>query len=391
MIGLLTKRGSFAVDMLVSSGGLQFAAVDLPSLKVPEYLCPYQLPTIRAGDTVVVVSGWLHDLQQQGVDVRTEILLPLRERFRRVVGLDQADPFQLDFSNDVMDVIDVVLKVNGVYADRELYNYVVGAPTPEGRWTEKTERRGVPYRREQLNKLQLSIPCFLGVATRVRRQVRRYYCRSAPERAVRDVGDRILEYLRRPLKASAPPQHTAHFYASLTHVQRAQAARKLRMSSIRWKGGITGVPAFVTGLRGNGMARLTPGEQRALTDRIAADGILTPYLSRPQYVVSMWDCKAVISIAGYGELCFRMAEAWANRRILVCQDLSHVRTLFPLVRGRNVVYCRPDLADLTDILDDIECNYRNYIDIAEHGHGDWLQWSGEFGQVLADGFAALYE
>lgn len=340
---------------------------------------------------MVVVSGWLYDLQQHGVDVLKEILLPLREGFRRVVGLDQADPFQLDFSNAVMDLMDVVLKVNGVYEDRELYNYVVGAPTPDGRWTEKTERRGVPYRPEQLNKLRLSVPCFLGVATRMRRQVRRYYCRSVSERVVRSLGDRILDYVRRPLKATAPPQYTAHFYASLTHVQRAKAARKLRMSSIRWRGGITGVPAFVTGLRGNGMARLTPGEQRALTDRITADGILTPWLSRPQYVVSMRECKAVISIAGYGELCFRMAEAWANRRILVCQDLSHVRTLFPLVPGRNVVYCRPDLADLTDILDDIECNFRNYIDIAEQGHRDWLQWSGEFEQVLADGFAALYE
>jgi hypothetical protein len=163
------------------------------------------------------------------------------------------------------------------------------------------------------------------------------------------------------------------------------------MSSIRWKGGITGVPAFVTGLRGNGMARLGPGEQKALTGRIADDGILVPCLSRPRYLVSMWDCKAVISITGYGELCFRMAEAWANRRILVCQDLSHVRTLFPLAPGRNVVYCRPNLADLTDILDDIECNFGNYIDVAEQGHKDWLEWSGGFERVLADGFAALYE
>ena len=201
----------------------------------------------------------------------------------------------------------------------------------------------------------------------------------------------MLGYLVRPLNASAPPRHTVHFYASLTHVQRATAARKLRRSSIPWKGGITSVPPFVTGLRGNGMAQLTPGEHIALTNRMADDGILSPNLSRLQYQVGMWDCKAVISITGYGELCFRMAEAWAGRRILVCQDLSHVRTLFPLVSGRNVLYCRTDLSDLTDILDDIECNYRNYIDIAEQGHQDWLEWSAEFGEVLRKGFEPLYQ
>ncbi len=54
----------------------------------------------------------------------------------------------------------------------------------------------------------------------------------------------------------------------------------------------------------------------------------------------------------------------------MCQDLSHARMMFPFAPGRNVLSFRPDLTDLADILDDIECNYRTYISIAEQGYRD---------------------
>jgi hypothetical protein len=138
------------------------------------------------------------------------------------------------------------------------------------------------------------------------------------------------------------------------------------------------------------MTRLSRAERQALTAELSAEGLMIDSVNRVSYQLSMSDCKAVLSITGYGELCFRMAEAWANRRVLVCQDLSHVRTLFPFERGRNVVYCRPDLGDLIDVLDDIECNFRNYVDIAEQGHRDWIDWSSDVEKVMREGFAPLY-
>jgi hypothetical protein len=104
----------------------------------------------------------------------------------------------------------------------------------------------------------------------------------------------------------------------------------------------------------------------------------------------MRDCKAVLSIAGCGELCFRMVEAWMGRRVLVSQDLSHARTLFPLESGRNVVYCRPDLSNLVEILEDIDRHWRHYIDIAEQGYSDWTRWCREAPIVMRKGFAPLY-
>ena len=93
MIGLLTTQGSMVVDALVACGGLPLAAVDTPSLGLPPYFCPYGLPVVSSGEMVLVTSGWLHRLEGQGIDPVEGGLGPLRQRFRRVIGLpDGADP-----------------------------------------------------------------------------------------------------------------------------------------------------------------------------------------------------------------------------------------------------------------------------------------------------------
>ncbi len=390
-IGLLATRGGYVTDALVVGSGLLFGAVDLTDLRLPAYGCPYGLPSIRSGDTVVISSSWLAHLRQLGIKVTSQVLLPLRERFNRIVGIDHGDPFLLCLPDEEVSLMDVILKVNGVYNDPDFNNYLVGAPTSDGKWTEKTERREPPYQPANLRKMVLSIPCFLGTIPEMRAKTRRYYSQSTIQRMSRSVGDRLLAGLPKMLRASNPPRSTVHFFASLTHIQRAVALRKLKASSLRWKGGITNIPAYVTGFNGAGMVTLSNDEQTSLRERMAKEGLLTDSMNRFRYQFSMADCKAVLSITGYGELCFRMAEAWANRRVLVCQDISHAQTLFPFQTGRNVLYCRPDLSDLVEILEDLECNFPKYIDIAEQGHQDWVEWSQQSNRILQQGFAPLYE
>ena len=93
---------------------------------------------------------------------------------------------------------------------------------------------------------------------------------------------------------------------------------------------------------------LTTVERSQFSSELQSAGLTSRPLSPSGYALSIQDCKAVLSITGYGEVCYRMAEAWSNRRVLVCQDLSHVRTLFPFENRRNVIYCRPDLSDLVE-------------------------------------------
>lgn len=389
-IGLLAAKGGYLTDLLVAASGLAFGAVDISGLGLPAYHCPYKLPSITEGDTVVVSSNWLAHLREHSVDVVSQVLHPLRSRFNRIVGIDHSDPFLLCLSDEDVSLMDVVLKVNGVYNDPDFNNYLVGAPTSDGRWSEKLESREAQYRPTNLQKITLSIPCFLGTTPALRAKVRRYYCQSLIRRRMRSLGDHLLARLPKALQAKHPPRSTVHFFASLTHIQRAVAIRSLKSSSLSWRGGLTGIPRHITGFDGVGMAILSVEKQQAFRSRLAAENLLTEPLNRFRYQQSMDDCKAVLSITGYGELCFRMAEAWANRRVLVCQDISHAQTLFPFQNGRNVVYCRPDLSDLIEILEDIECNFPKYIEIAEQGYRDWVDWSQQAEKVLQRGFASLY-
>jgi hypothetical protein len=389
-IGLLATKGGYVTDALVAGSGLSFGAVNTTGLRLPEYRCPYGLPSISSAETVVISSSWLANLRELGINVVSNVLLPLRERFKRIVGIDHADPFLLCLPDEEVSLMDVVLKVNGMYGDPDFNNYIVGAPTSNGRWMEKSEPREQPYQPANLQKMVLSIPCFLGITAELRAKVRRYYCRSIVQRLGRSIGDHLITWIPKAMKANNPPRSTVHFYASLTHMQRADAMRKLQRSSLRWKGGLTNIPPYITGLNGSGMATLSATEQQSLKAGLSTENLLTMPLNRFRYQKVMADCKAVLSITGYGELCFRHAEAWANRRVLVCQDLSHVQTLFPFEAGRNVVYCRPDLSDLIEILEDIECNFPKYIDVAEQGYHDWLEWSQQTENILKRGFSPLF-
>ena len=389
MIGFLANARWWGGDTLLALGGVQLSAVDFSAFGLPDYHDPYSLPRISAGHTVVVCSGWVRQMAARGFDVMERFLNPLAKRFDRIVGFDDGDPFQLDFTDDLLSEMDAIMKPNGVYRDYDLYNYSVGAATPNGRWTEKSEELPVRYSTANLKKICLSIPCFLGSSLEFRKITRSFYRKGGWRSSARSVADKLLAATVRPLSARRPPNHTVGFLGSLTHIQRARALRSIQHSSLRWQGGLTGVPEVVTGFAGTGRTRLQESERLELTRQLTQEGLLVRSLSRVPYQRSISDCKAVLSITGYGEICFRMAEAWASRRILVCQDLSHVRTLFPFEHGRNVIYCRPDLSDLIEVLDDIECNFAKYIDVAEQGHQDWINWCSGLREMVSDSLAPL--
>ena len=60
-------------------------------------------------------------------------------------------------TDEVIEQVEVVMKVHGVFKDPELYNYAVGAITPRGRWGEKLERLREGHQPENLRKVRLAI------------------------------------------------------------------------------------------------------------------------------------------------------------------------------------------------------------------------------------------
>jgi hypothetical protein len=380
VIGLLSQRGSYAIDALVALGELSLGAVDLRGADLPAYSCPYGLPLVSTGDTAIVVSGWLEDLRRIDALLPARGLALVRSRFRRLVGVDQHDGFQLGFTDEEMDAFEVVLKVNGVYRDSEMYQYRLGSTTAGGRWTEKTEPLPTRYGDANLRKLRVSLPDFIANVPALRRRTRRLYGQSAARRAGRAGGDRLLGLL--PTTLLYRPPAAMHFMAALTHPQRAQAARLLKGSGLRWIGGITSTEGDTS--------TMTTEARAILVRELRAEGLVRAPLNRVAYRASMLACKSVLSITGFGEICFRMAEAWASQRVLVAQDISHVTTMFPFQAGRNVVYCRPDLQDLVEVARDIDRRFDHYQTIAGQGARDWREWSAAYRTHVRRGFAPLF-
>lgn len=388
MIGLLITKGNYAIDSLLALNDLPVGFINTTeSLGFDSNLFYKFLPLVSAGEVAVITSSYIHSFIGENIDL-SEFLYNLRKNFKKLILLDQADPFLLDFSEEKIKLFDKFYKVNGKYKDFDLYNYNVGSPSPDGIWTEKLNRGNNTYSAAVNSLINLSIPCFLGCVPSLRVKVRRFYEKSPVKRKAKDFID-ILGGLLSARRVVSPTK-TVHFIGSLTNIQRKTAVEKLKDSSLPWKGGITSIPYFIAGLQGFGMAKLSEDEKSNLTKTLTP--ILTKPLNRFDYYMSMFDCKAVLSIAGYGELCFRMAEAYQFGRLLICQNISHVETLFPFENGKNVVFCNPDLSNLMEILDDVECNYQNkYRIIAERGEEDWKKWSQNFELVVRNGFKSLYD
>lgn len=336
MIGILAERGSYSLDALIGWSPSSFAQIEEPDLGAK---APYNLEKVRSGRCAVVASGFLA-ARRPRVAVE-ELVSRLRRSFDEVVFWDHADPFQLDLAANELALFDRILKVNGLYKDPDLYNYEVGAPSPTGNWTEKTAlRQGPRYAAEELSALRLGPPCFLSSVPMVRSRTRALY-QGWLERSVKDRIDDVAD-IWVSMNGLRAPRRTAHVAGALSHVQRADALRRIRQAGVSFFGGITGVPPFIAGFDERfGMKHLDPEARSRVEAGLRQEGLMMAPLSRPNYVASMVSCKAVVSITGYGEICFRMAEAWMAGRVLVCQDLSHAQTGFPLEAGRNVVYCRP--------------------------------------------------
>ena len=385
MYGLLSSKGSYAVDCLIAYKPENFRSVSF-SKKSYSYECPYNLPEITEGDKLVIVSGFLHELRRNKIDIE-ETINNFRKDFTKIFLIDHYDSFQLDFDEQVMSLFDSVMKVSGVYKDKDLYNFVVGSATSNGRWTEKVEPKKFKYSAKSIEKIYLSAPCILGTVPILRQKVRSFYNDSKFRRMLMSSLENVEELIPEKISVTNPPPKTVHFVGSLTHIQRAEATQKIKDSKLSLIGGITSIPNNISGFNGNGIAELSPSEKETLTKKLAP--ILIKPLNRLSYRSTMRQCKSILSITGYGEIAFRMAEAWSKKRVLVCQDVSHADIRYPLENGVNVVFCRPDLTDLIDILEDIECNFGKYVEIAERGYLDWQNYSTNWKETVEQSFLPI--
>src|SRR3954447_11235390 len=132
-------RHDWLSGVALTSAGVQFVVP-------PNCPNPFGLPQDDAPELLLIASrGVSPEGFISGLLDRFEGRIP-------VVGLDGADWLELGFTPQELSRLTLLVKGQGLYRDRDLYNYDVGAKFP-GSWTEKRVPRKSKYRTADLEKL----------------------------------------------------------------------------------------------------------------------------------------------------------------------------------------------------------------------------------------------
>jgi hypothetical protein len=417
---------SWFVQLIRVAPGLSFHVPYAKDIALESIPNPYRLLEEDSPDVVMYTSDWFTWLADRHPDRVDTVFARLRASARTVIGLDGSDGFTLAMPPEGMARADIVLKGQGLYLDREMYNYRLGSFFPGANWTSKQLARRRQFTDRDLLKLRVSLPCFAATERHIRARIRALNPGRGPfVRRAAELSDavayRTLPFVPLP-KSTTPPVHCV---GSLTHVQRLEVVESLHELQYPGIQAVTAVPNFLYGtgalIDRTGWAgdweecdlREPPADEdpepavsgapptrvsknnapvvvaedvlSTLRDRIASAGLDRRGMRRLQFLSSMARSAIVVAPTGFGELTFRHAEAFVTERALVCQDLRHVETMYPFRDGANVLFCRPDFADLDERLQLLSRDRALLSSVARGGHEAWSQWAGEWRQRLVDG------
>jgi hypothetical protein len=388
---LATHRADWGAATAVVCPGLEFVTLSATALALRDSPNPFALPEADRADVVLLSSSWHWWLVNRHPERAAKVIDDLERRADAIVGLDLVDEFDLALPPRIVERVALVLKGQGIYRDRDLYNYEVGARVPGANWTHKSRPKADQYRGSDLDKLRLSVPCFMLDFAAVRRGTRLREATAASAagqrvstaaRLARNLGD----YMLMPalgLAGAVPRRKDVHCVVALSHIQRIQAVRELEGFS-----GSRGIVLFRQRVAG------TPHGTNPLPDDVydeivaSATPYLHPRISRSRFLLACCRHRVVVAPTGYGELGQRHAEALMAGAALVCQDLSHVEMMLPLEDGVNAVFCRPDLSDLRSTVAEMLEDHDLTRQIAQEGRRNIVGWARRWHDHLHSGIEA---
>ena len=377
--------------LLMMCPNLRFVTLSASAIGIRDSPNPFALPESDHADVVLLTAYWYEWLTQHHPDRVDTVMRGLDSRTDTIVGVDGADHFALSLPPSVIERTALVLKFQGLFKDRELYNYNVGPWYPGAVWGQKSRPKQVHYGARHLEKLRLSVPCVMLDLPAARRHMRAFERGAtrvgrrelaAPERMVRDAAEAFLPYVTR-LASLQHRKLDVHGVMTLTHVQRLEVMRLLEgFSGHR---GIDATPRSIAGLYGPGVG---------IPDDVYADIVaqaaryLRPRLGRVAYLHDLCRHKIGVAPTGYGELTYRHGETLLAGAVLVCQDLSHVDMMFPLQDGANCLFCRHDLSDLREKVTELLALDSFRVTVAREGRRSFLRWAAQWRDHLRTGIEA---
>jgi hypothetical protein len=385
-------RNDWAAALILACEGFEFVTLSPVALGLDAAPNPFALPEDDRVDVILLTSYWRRWLARHHPGRVKHVMAVLERLATAMVGVDGMDHFALGFEPGDFDEVVNIIKFQGVFHDRELYNYDVGPWYPGANWSRRSRPKAHRYGPRELDKVRLSVPCLMIDLPGLLRSARRYESggsetiargMSRTERVARDFGEEVLSRLI----GVAPVGSRAldvNCFCTLTHLQRLDAIRLLEgLSGTR---GIDRIPENIAGA-GEGPRELIGSQaRRSLLDQGAP--YLHNRLSRLRYLRDLCRHRVVVAPTGYGELGQRHAWALRTGGALVCQDLSHVQTMFPFVDGENVAFCRHDLTDLRRTVEWLLINEGARQRIASEGRRSFKAWSARWRDHLDVGIKA---
>lgn len=382
---LTTHSNVWFQDALVACDAYDSVSYPASVLGLEESPNPYALPEVSRADVTLVDTRWFKWLEQQGEGTVERVFRRLEQISGGIVGVEAYDTFRLGAPPAMLDRCAGLIKNQGLYRDRELYNYDVGPYFPGANWTERRRRSGRSYSNAQLGRLHLSLPCFIGVAPAMRALFRRVGSRQSELQARARAAAESAAVWGERLTPRAHRSSDVHFVGAASHMQRIEAVEQLRSAGVQGTYGITGVPEFMFGLKERGTIALAPAERESLVMRLRAQRLIVPRRPRLALLLELRRHGIVFAPVGFGELTYRHAEAWRAGVTLLCQDLSHAEMMFAVDHGVNAWFCRPDLSDLVERVGQLAEDDSLRRRIAQAGSVLWHHWSRDANELLQVG------
>lgn len=373
------------MEFLFACPGIELYSMSEEVLGLKDPSNPFGLPPIDRPDLVLVSADWVRRLNTRPDSSSDTVFSRIRSRCAGIVGIDGHDAFGLWMPPNGLEQCDLLLKAQGIYRDRDLYNYKVGSFYPGTDWTGKSRRLPHSFTPACLDKIRLSAPCFLAITPPIRARVRARKIRMGiAQRSLRRAGDFASTVEASVLRALTRPRATAHCLVSLTHISRLDLLVSLRESGVSGDIGVASLTPHIWGTER--LDALAGAEElEGLRSRIERHGLFRAPLSRYQFRRSIAAHKTVLAPPGYGELTLRHGDALDQGRALVCPDLSHIEIMFRFEDGRNVLFCRPDFSDVIPLLASVEEGRTDYQSIASRGRADWESWTKDVDGLLRYG------
>jgi hypothetical protein len=316
-----------------------------------------------AHDFLLVDSAWWKNNKRRNGFVYVKELARFLTRDWKipVIAIDHCDVFLPKFLPEDLQYFALVLKGHGLPVDRDLMNWQVGP------------RYGL-NRKDKLNK----VPAELQLSPND----------IAKHRVSFDMGmhRHLVDKLQGKVVSPSLRQNW-HRYYDCTFIGSFNSLNRLRCASLIRKK-YTGVARLVELQKDHPIGGLSPRRLHKSREKVISRHreLFGVPIQPPEYARIAESSKVLPAFSGVGELGPRHYQAFSFSRILVCEDLSHIETVYPFEAGRNYFATDDEAKDFERIMDGILWTGKSSASIAEAGREDFDAVYSDMDRLVEDLF-----